>query len=221
MALTPGTPRRTMESMWLLPRYILLFMSLGPCVQLVRASESTQPGTATTADVVEDSPKAALKAYNAAMRSRDVAAMVSLQYATDDDQRHVARSCAQSDLEVGRLIKTTREKFGDDAAKKISQAINDEGDDDIDAAQETINGDHGGVAFAGSDDPTPMVRVDGAWKVDIAAMLKDFDGTADTFSDQVIRRGSAAKVTAQELVAGQYPSADAVVSALKDRLKDQ
>jgi hypothetical protein len=202
-------------------RFFVSFLSLGLTTQFVRASESTQPTTAQAPQVVDDSPKAALKAYNAAMRSGDVAAMVSLQYATDDDQRRVARSSAQSDLEVGRLIKNARDKFGDDAAKQVSQAINDEGDDDIDAAQETINGDHGGVAFVGSDEPTPLIHVDGAWKVDIGAMLKEFDGGADALSDQVIRRGSAAKVTTQELIAGQYSSADALVSALKDRLKDQ
>jgi hypothetical protein len=202
-------------------RSLLWVISLGLTTQFVRASESTQPTTAEAAQVVEDSPKAALKAYNAAMRSGDVAAMVSLQNATDDDQRRVARSCAQSDLEVGRLIKTARDKFGDAAAKKISQAINDEGDDDIDAATETINGNHGGVAFAGSDEPTPLIRVNDAWKVDIAAMLKEFDGGADALSDQMIHRGSAAKVTTQELTAGQYSSIDATVDALKDRLKDQ
>jgi hypothetical protein len=197
----------------------LLFITLA--AQFVRASESTQPASATSATVIEDSPKGALKAYNAAMRAGDVAGMVSLQYATNDDERRVARSCAQSDLEVGKLIQTTRGKFGDDAAKKISQTINDEGDDDIDAGSQTIDGDHGGVTFAGSDDPTPMIRVAGAWKVDIAAMLKQFDGTADGLSDQVIRRGSAAKVTTQELIAGQYANIDAEVEALKDRLKDQ
>ena len=207
--------------MFLIARYILSFLSIGLTAEFVHASETTEPAAPTTAAVIVDSPKAALKAYNAAMRSGDVAAMVDLQNATNDDERRVARSCAQSDLEVGRLIKTTRDKFGDDAAKKISEAINDEGDDDIDAASETINGDLGGVTFAGSSDPTPMIHVDGAWKVDIAAMLKDFDGNAATLSDQVIHRGSAAKVTTQELVAGQYSSADALVDALKNRLKDQ
>jgi hypothetical protein len=206
--------------MFFIARYILSFLSIGLAAQFVRASDSTEPAQATTAAVLEDSPKGALKSYNAAMRSGDVAAMVSLQYATNDDERRVARSCAQSDLEVGKLIKTAREKFGDDAAKKVSEAINDEGDDDIDAAKETVDGTHGGVTFEGSDDPTPLIRVDGAWKVDIAAMLKQFDGTADALSDQVIRRGSAAKVTTQELVAGQYTTADAMVDALKTRLKD-
>jgi hypothetical protein len=202
-------------------RSLLWVISLSVTTQFVRASESTQPTTAEAAQVIQDSPKSALKAYNAAMRTGDVAAMVSLQNATDDDQRRVARSCAQSDLEVGRLIETARDKFGDAAAKKVSQAINDEGDDDVDAATETINGNHGDVAFAGSDEPTPLIRVGGAWKVDIAAMLKEFDGGADALSDQVIHRGSAAKVTTQELIAGQYSSIDATVDALKDRLKDQ
>jgi hypothetical protein len=207
--------------MFFIARYLLSFLSITLAAQFVRASESTQPAPATAAAVVEDSPKGALKAYNAAMRSGDVAGMVSLQYATNDDERRVARSCAQSDLEVGKLIQTTRDKFGDDAAKKISETINDEGDDDIDAGSQTIDGDHGDVTFVGSDDPTPMIRADGGWKVDIAAMLKQFDGTADALSDQVIRRGSAAKVTTQELLAGQYANIDAEVDALKDRLKDQ
>jgi hypothetical protein len=213
-------PRADDAAMLFITRYVLSFLSLTLGAQFVRASESTQPAPATASAVIEDSPKAALKAYNAAMRSGDVAAMVSLQYATNDDQRRVARSCAQSDMEVGKLIKTTLEKLGDDAAKKVSDAINDEGDDDIDTAQQTINGTHGGVTFAGSDDPTPLIRIDGTWKIDIAEMLKQFDGTADQLSDQVIRRGSAAKVTTQELVAGQYPTADAMIDVLKTRLKD-
>jgi hypothetical protein len=202
-------------------RYLLSFLLVTVSTAFVRASESTEPVPTTgAATVTEDSPKSALKGYNAAMRAGDVAGMVSLQYATNDDERHVARSCAQSDLEVGRLIKTAREKFGDDAGKKVSQAISDEGDDDIDAAQQTVDGSHGGVTFAGGGDPTPMILVDGNWKVDIAAMLKQYDGGADAFSDQVIRRGSAAKVTAQELLAGQFANADALVDALKNRMKD-
>ena len=201
-------------------RYIFALLCVTFIGHLAPASESTEPSTTTTSAVIEDSPKAALKAYNAAMRAGDVAGMVSLQYATNDDERRVARSCAQSDLEVGRLIKTARDKFGDDAAKKVSEAINDEGDDDIDAAQEKVDGSHAGITFAGSDDPSPLIRVNGVWKVDIAAMLKQFDGTADALSDEVIRRGSAAKVTTQELVAGQYPTADAMIDALKTRLKD-
>jgi hypothetical protein len=202
-------------------RYLLIFISVALAAQPVLASETTEPAATTTSAVIEDSPKGALKAYNAAMRAGDVAGMVALQYATNDDERRVARSCAQSDLEVGRLIKTAREKFGEDAAKKVSEAINDEGDDDIDAGTETVNGTHGGVTFAGSDDPSPLIKVDGTWKVDIAAMLKQFDGTADALSDQVIHRGSAAKVTTQELIDGQYGSADALVDALKNRLKDE
>jgi hypothetical protein len=204
-----------------LTRYILSFTSLIFASSFVRASASTAPASPTTAAVIEDSPKAALKAYNAAMRTGDVATMVALQYATNDDERLVARSCAQSDYEVGKLIRTTREKFGDDAAKKISIAINDEGDDDVDAAAQTIIGDHGGVTFAGGGDPSPLIRVDGVWKIDVATMLKQYDGTPQTLSDEVIRRGSAAKVTTQELLAGQYATPDALVDALKDRLKDQ
>jgi hypothetical protein len=155
------------------------------------------------------------------MRTGDVATMVALQYATNDDERLVARSCAQSDFEVGKLIRTTREKFGDDAAKKISIAISDEGDDDVDAASQTIIGDHAGITFPGGGDPSPLIRADDAWKIDVATMLKQYDGTAQTLSDQVIRRGSAAKVTTQELLAGQYANPDALIDALKDRLKDQ
>ena len=102
--------------MFFIARFILSFLSVGLTAQFVRASESTQPAPSTTAAIIQDSPKAALKAYNAAMRSGDVATMVSLQNATNDDERRVARSCAQSDLEVGKLIRTAREKFGDDAA---------------------------------------------------------------------------------------------------------
>jgi hypothetical protein len=199
-------------------RYVSLFVALTAVTGFAPASETTLP--TRTAVVVDDSPKAALKAYNAAMRTGDVAGMVALQYAKDDDERHVARACAQSDLEVGRLIQTTRQRFGDDAAKAISQAINDEGDADIDAAAQNIDGTHGGVTFVGAAGATPMIRADGGWKVDIAAMLKQYDGTADQLSDQVIRRGSAAKVTTQELIAGHYTTVDAVVTALKARLKD-
>jgi hypothetical protein len=207
--------------MFILARTLVSFLFITTTAQFVRASESTQPAPTTAPAIVDDSPKGALKAYNAAMRAGDVAGMVSLQYATNDDERRVARSCAQSDLEVGKMIQSTRDKFGDDAAKKISDAINDEGDADIEAGTETVDGTHGGVTFAGSNDPTPMIRADGGWKVDIGAMLKQFDGTADALSDQVIRRGSAAKVTTQELVAGQYATIDAEVGALNGRLKDQ
>ena len=207
-------------SMTLVTRYLLSFLAIGLASSFVRAQASTEPLAPATEAVIQDSPKGALKAYNAAMRTGDVATMVLLQSATNDDERLVARSCAQSDMEVGKLIRTAREKFGDDAAKKVSLAVNDEGDDDVDAATETVNGDHGGVTFAGGGDPSPLIRVNGTWKIDVAAMLKQYDGPAEALSDQVIHRGSAAKVTAQELLAGQYATPDALVNALKERLKD-
>jgi uncharacterized protein with beta-barrel porin domain len=155
------------------------------------------------------------------MRTGDVAAMVALQNATNDDERRVALSCAQSDAEVGRLIQITRETFGDDAARKVSEAVNDEGDAEVDAGKLAVNGKTASLTFVGSDSPTPMILVDGGWKIDIAALLKESDGTADSLSDSVIRRGSSAKITRQELVAGHYTTVDALVDALKDRLKDQ
>lgn len=208
--------------MLLVTRLMLSILSILLSTQFVRASDASQPATAATiASVAEESPKAALKAYNAAMRAGDVAGMVGMNYATNDDERRVARACAQSDLEVGRLIAAARDRFGDDAAKRVSEAINDEGDADIDAGTETINGNHGGVTFVGGDEPSPLIKVNGQWKVDVGAMIKQFSGPPDQLADSVIERGSAAKVTRQELVAGQYPSVDALVDALKSRLKDQ
>ena len=205
----------------------IFFLALVTAGSLAFAEDSTsKPTTQSTADLASDianvatsSPKSALKAYNLAMRLGDFAGMLALQHAVTDDELHVARASSQSDLQVAALEQAARDKFGEAGEKQIAAAIGDEDDSAVDAAKETITGSTAQLQFS-SDPPVPMIRINDRWAVDVAASIREFNGDADALCDQVIRRGSAAKVTAQEIVAGQFAEAAAAVEALKSRLKE-
>jgi hypothetical protein len=202
------------------PRSIVLAIAILPALTTIAsADEPTTTSQPTTASAIT-SPKSALKAYNLAMRNGDIPSMMALQHAVTDDELHIARCGSQSDLQVAALEQAARDKFGDAGEKQIAAAIEDEDDAAIDSATEKIKGSHAKILFPGQDSPTLMVRAGDGWAVDIAATLRESRTTADDLCVSIIRRGSVAKVTAQEIVAGQFNSISAAVEAIKSRLKE-
>ena len=187
---------------------------------IILAAFAIGAAPATSQSTDSTSPKSSLKAYNLAMRNGDVASMLALQHAITDDEKHVARCSSQSDLQIAILEHAASDKFGDDGEKQLATAVDDLDDAAVDAAHETIAGDHASITFADDGAPIPMIRSGTGWAIDVGAMLKVYKGTPDELCDSVIRRGSVAKVTAQEINAGQFATASAAVAALKSRLKE-
>jgi hypothetical protein len=175
----------------------------------VAARGSDHPTTAPG-----ESPKSALKGYNAAMRAGDVDALVELQHAVTDVEKRVARAVARSEAHVGRLLVATRETFGPEGATRVGKALHDVSDADIDASTETITGDRATLRFPAGGSAV-LVQVDGEWKSSVADLVRGFGGDPDEAIATIARRGNFAKVMAQDIGAGKYKSVDAAVERIE------
>jgi hypothetical protein len=183
-------------------------------VAMTWARAGAEPTTSAPTTAPGETPKAALLAYNAAMRAGDADGIVALHHATSDAERRVARAIADSEVEVGKLLAAARAKFGDAGAASVGRAIGDVSDADIQAATEQVNGDravlrfkHGGAA--------PLVRADGEWKSSVADVIRAGGGAAQQSIDHFTRRGSFARGLAQDIVAGRVKTADDAVARIE------
>lgn len=119
-----------------------------------------------------DSPKATLRAQDAAAKSGDIDADMQFYQADGEQQKKLARAVAEGDVAVSKLEKAVAERFGKDLAAATVRAAGTEDADAIDAATEKVDGDHATVQFGNTRAPVPMIRTDGKWKVSIAQWTK-------------------------------------------------
>ena len=142
---------------------LLLQLSLGAAI---RARADADPKLAA------DSPKAALKAQDAAARSGDIDADIQFYQAEGEQQKKLVQVIAAGDVAVSKLEKAVAERFGKDLATATVRAAGTVDAQAIDAATENVDGDHATVRFADQSTPVPMVRSDGKWKVSISEWTK-------------------------------------------------
>jgi hypothetical protein len=184
-------------------------LALAPAVlrgEPPETSPTTAPGS---------SPRAALKAYNAAMRAGDVDGIVALQHATNETEARVARVIAKAEVEVAKLLEAARGKFGDAGAVSVGRAIGDVSDADIDFSTETITGDRALLRFPFGG-AAPMVRADGEWKSSVAETIRaSGGGSAADAIDRFTRRGSFAGALAQDIATGKVKSTDEAVARIE------
>lgn len=120
-----------------------------------------------------DSPKAALKAQDAAAKTGNVEADLGFYQADQEPQKKLARAIAQGDVAVAKLEKAVADRFGKDLAAATVRAAGSEDANAIESATENVDGDHATVQFADNHTPVPMVRTEGKWKVSIDEWTKD------------------------------------------------
>jgi len=185
---------------------------LATMVLILPRSAAAEPTTAPQA--ASETPKGGLKAYNAAMRAEDVDGMLACTYAPTEDAQRVAKAMAASDTQTARLLKVTREKFGALASTSLGTVIGDAGDAEIDASGEVIEGGTAVVTFPNGGS-SGLILVDGQWKVNIVAMIKNANGNVDALVAAVSRVGDRAKVVADEVAAGKYKRIDQVIDRMQ------
>jgi hypothetical protein len=158
-------------------RYRLLFSVLMGVVlcSFVNAATDSKPGEDG------DSPKAALRAQDAAAQSENVEQDLAFYQADGDQQKKLAEAMAAGDVAVAKLQKATEQKFGKELAAAAVRAAGSEDIAAVDAAAEKVDGDHAAVEFKDQSQPVPMVRVEGKWKISLAdwvkgASAKEIDG---------------------------------------------
>jgi len=168
----------------------------------------------TAPQTTAETPRGGLKAYNTAMRAQDVEGMLACTYAPTEDAQRVAKAMAASDAQTARLLKVTGEKFGALASTSLGTVIGDAGDTEIDASGEVIEGNIATVTFPNGGS-TGLILVDGRWKVNIVAMIKNANGNVDALAVAVSRVGDRAKVVADEVAAGKYKRIDQVIDRMQ------
>lgn len=134
---------------------------------------ASRAGAEADAKANADTPKAALKAQDAAAKSGDVEADVQFYQADNDQQKKLVRAIAEGDVAVSKLEKVVADRFGKELAAATVRAAGTEDAKAIDAATESIDGDHATLRFADQSSPVPMIRSDGKWKVSIADWTKN------------------------------------------------
>jgi hypothetical protein len=194
----------------------LLFLT---CMLLVVPVARADAPTTRPAVADPSTPRGALKACDKALPLGGVRAARDLYHAVSAKERRAANAMARSDLAAAKLGKLVREKFGDKAAEDALHAMREFTSSDIDAAGETIDGDKATIEWPDDREPLEMVKVDGKWKVSIAAILTDDDDDAikeviDT-NEQLVK---VLDLTARELQAGEFANAYLLERAIRQRM---
>jgi hypothetical protein len=198
------------EEWFMIRRFVFACMCL-LLMSPVVAARGAGPSSAPSAG--NETPAQGLKAYNAGIRAEDSDAMLGRIYAAGADEQRLARAMVRTDVCMGRLLKATRDKFGDAGLKKMAAAVGDASDEDIDAAPVTIDGDHAVIKLpiAGY----AMVRDGGRWKIDASSLLIGSGERATAAADRIAALGSRAQVLADAVAAGKYKSVDDVIEKFK------
>ena len=170
-----------------------------------------------------NSPKGTLLAWSQNLPAGGVEKAMEIYHAVTPAERVAARAMAEENLSSATLQKLVQDKWGKAACDKIIRAISDESDDDLLAADEIKEGDHVVIKFKDRGDdqvPLTLVRVDGKWKISIAAFLKDAGASGLELTRFCRVVTNQIDVSVKEFNAGQYADVDAMARVVAQRIKD-
>ncbi len=167
-------------------------------------------------DTDQHSPKGAMRYFDRNVATGGYKVALTAYHAVTDKEKQVADLEARTDVEVATLEKVSREKFGNTASEDIIHATGYATSEDIEEATETIDGDKATLKWKDNGmEPVSMVRVNGLWKVSVAASMKDWG--ADDWKSYVkatVQMPALAKNTTQQILEGKLDSAEAVKAAV-------
>jgi hypothetical protein len=172
---------------------------------------ATQPDLST--------PKKALKYFDQIGTDTHVDRATVVYAAKSDDEKKVAKAFAAVDLEMAKLRRMVTNRFDRDAGDRMVHALRDVTADDIDAATESIDGDKATVSGKYFDEPLPMVRVNGAWKISMVDVLSKWGGPPDELVKAAEKLTDAIQQTEDEVAADKYANVSLLERALKRRVK--
>ena len=173
---------------------------------------------------IELSPVGCLHVYNDAMQKGDKSDLLTRTYAATDDGLRLRDMSAEHDAVVGSILKHATSAIDEKSAREIGRALGDIGNADLESAEVTIEGDHARVNVAGRGD-TPMVLVDGVWKLDYDKVAADINQQQPGLLDRELamkdRINTAAVALDKAIVAGNVKSVDEAVRLLRINLTRQ
>lgn len=173
---------------------------------------SATGGNARPATAPAEEPIDGLASYNRAMATGDERTMLARQHADTPAQQRLARVAARSDAMVAKLVSAVVARFGADAGPAVARAIGDVRVEDI--RQTRVEGERAELLGEDGQRLVALVRVEGKWKIDLTELAGD-DDTARASTDNILRTLNLAKVLRQDVEAGRYASAAALVSAIE------
>lgn len=173
---------------------------------------ATQPGELAT-------PKKALKYFDRMGTDPKIDRATLFYAATTEDEKKVASAFAGVDLALAKLRKRVAARFDRAAGDAIVHALHDVTADDIDAAEEKIDGNTATVSGKNFGDPLPMVKVDGVWKISIKATLARSTVKPDELIDLCSDIVEAIERTDEEISADKYANPSLLERAVKRRVR--
>jgi hypothetical protein len=178
---------------------------------------------ATTKPVDLSNPRAALKSFVDALKHGDAAGAKRACHAVAEQDRKVMEAGVDFEASLEKLITQVEMKFGEGSAVALREKLAAAGPTDVvplmekavaDAPESSAE-DSVLVPWTGAEE-LRMVRVDGDWKIDVEAQLKNLDPKK---REQMLRQmPAAAKKLAKVSEAvekGQVASVDDVLATLQ------
>ena len=177
-------------------------------------------GAAATADDAKSqSPKDALRHQDAAAKEGNREQDLLLYQATNDKEKKLADAIVDGDVALARLEKAVTAKFGKEAAANVVHAASSMNLEDIEKANEKIDGDKATIEWAAKKAPSlHLVKVDGQWRIPMSEIVGSLDDkeadelakkfkevaeqltqTADTVEKDKYRSGEGVRDKVQEL----------------------
>jgi hypothetical protein len=165
-----------------------------------------------------DSPKKALKYFDKVGADPHVDRQTLFYNATNDNERKVAKAFASVDLALAKLRKLANTRFDNAAGDAMVHALRDVTAEDIDNASEDVQGDKATVSGKYFGEPLPMIKVNGAWKIDLNASLTRSKADPDVLIDICEKIVDVIERTEQEVMADKYANASLLERSIKRRV---
>jgi hypothetical protein len=200
-----------------------------PGLPLAAAAPASAPTTvaAATAPVLDQSsPKALLRSFYTSRGEVDEATLRSLLHAATPLEQQIIDSVVKVELANVRLRSAERQKFGKALAGAPvgSQALDPERVAQIDSFEEKIDGDHATVTLPKpAEGAFEFVRVDGKWKLPVAALTGRLPGGATPEALNAVAKAQVEVIDqlTADVRGGKFAGPEQVLEELTKRLADR
>jgi len=176
---------------------------------------AASPTTAVSDDV--STPRAMMHAADA-QAGAGPEAYLRFYQASNADQQRMAQSETRVDAQFGMMQLLVEKKWGASAADDITHVLGGYTSADEDTADLKIDGDHATVAWKDDSSPLKMVRVNGQWKIDLAATLKLINESPDDYIEGFRRMSSLLADFADAIDAEKFKTAEQATADAKRRV---
>jgi hypothetical protein len=207
-------------------------------VAMAAPARAAEPPVATTAAAAisptldQSTPKALLRSFFASRGEVDEATLRSLMHAATPIEQKILDSVVQVELANQRLRSAERQRFGAAAATTApapgrmasSQGLDVDTVEDIEALTEKVQGDRATVSSPMNANITmQLVRVDGKWKLPVAAQVGGAvdPAMADTIGATTRARVEIIDAVAAEVRAGRFAGEEQVRQELTRRFAER